>query len=560
MTSLPVEYSGTENLAKSGDARSFRASWMMALLFVCCHVPYVILYFNNLRGYSHYDFFPLALLASAFLLWQRWGGFKPGAIGFQRRTLGLFIGSMTVGLLAVAFSSSWIAYLGFLIAVSAVLLNTRDKETNKSNIALVVPLILLWQPPYSPNLTGDVVVTGYLQRICTTIVSSVLDVLRIAHVNTGTILSIPGRDMGVAEACSGVQSMFLYLAFTGLLSVFQRRHWLHGVILMVSTVAWTLLTNSLRILLIVMAAYYFEYDLTAGLVHDSLGYVLMIFGLGLILLFDYGLSGVFEGQRSNDNVRLKKKVGDPTSTNAPPAIRWSLLTISLSLIAFLILIAQSIDSILAFKTNRDKISFFSSNPILEVESELMPDNLLGLAKVGYRRENRERGADFGERSDIWTYSDRDNSVTVSFDQAFPGWHELTRCYENAGWKAIERRVVPIPERLVGFVEGSENSTAYGVLVLLRHPSGGIACLAFALVDRRTQVLEPPGKWDLVNSLYNRVKGRLSPSIRSKLFGGVAYQIQTLVLSRSEDMVDKDSETAIAILGGSLASLRSALRE
>ncbi|XZE20415.1 exosortase U [Pirellulaceae bacterium SH449] len=542
---------------QEGEETSPRESRVpfFAILFVLCHVPYVILYFNNLRGYSHYDFFPLALLASAFLLWKRWGGLASVTPGKKRAILTILATSLFVGGLAIAFSSSWIAYFGFLLGSASVLLATRDKETGRSNIALIVPLVLLWQPPYTPNLTGDVVLTGYLQRICTSIVSYTLDALSVMHLNTGTIISIPGRQLGVAEACSGVQSMFLYLAFTGLLSVYQRRNVLHAGILIGSTIAWTLLTNSLRILAIVLAAYYFNFDLTTGILHDSLGYLLMLLGLGLIFLFDAGINVLLDTSQVKDNDADKHVAVSNRMRIRSLALAPTKTTICLAAFAIVIFSAQAWDSVSAYAANRDRISFFSGNPIRNVSEEMMASEMLGLKMTAYRQENRERGADFGERSDVWIFSNGANEVTVSFDQAFPGWHELTRCYENAGWKTLERKVVLLPSN------GEGNRPLQGVLVKMRHPTGVLGTLAFALVDARAETLEPPGEWDLINSLYNRIKGRLSPAIRTRLFGGVAFQVQTLITSKSpQDLSDQDTDAALAFLGEALAYTRAYLRK
>ncbi|MEZ6149205.1 MAG: exosortase U [Pirellulaceae bacterium] len=60
----------------------------------------------------------------------------------------------------------------------------------------------------------------------------------------------------------------------------------------------------------------------------------------------------------------------------------------------------------------------------------------------YAQETRSRGNDdLGERSDLWYYSTTFGIATVSFDQMFPGWHELTQHYRNAGWIPDKRTVI-----------------------------------------------------------------------------------------------------------------------
>ncbi len=534
-----ISRSGSANSDKSQVAGTIPVAQILAIVF---QLPYVVLYFKNLRGFAHYDFFPLAIGCFLFFVWRRRGdGVLPSTRLRGALVALLLSGSGLSCILAILFSSPWIAYFGFLLGTSSLLVKMRDGQSNHSLAILVVLLAILWQPPYSPNLTGDVVFTGILQRICTRFVSNALDIVNIPHYNAGTIISVKEKDFGVEEACSGVQSLFFYFAIAAILAVYKGRNWFHTLTLIGSAVFWSFFTNSMRILIIAIMFVWFQIDLTHGLVHDLLGYAMMITGVFLIWSADLGLSVLtapvdHEG-RPDSQQSIPNPVIQPKQISIQfPALRWII-----GAVFAIFFFIEMVDVATAYATKRDKIDFFTESPFKELQERDMPPELAGWVLKSYRRETRSRGADFGERSDVWTYQNGDREATVSFDQAFPGWHELTRCYEGAGWKTLERRVNPLPLPYNSVLDASY------VAVHLQHSSGKLGALGFAFIDDRGNLMEPPGKWDLYSSMYHRVKNRMSPAIRNRIFGGAAYQVQCLLMFDKPDTASQEDASVSQLL-------------
>ncbi len=457
-----------------------------------------------------------------FFVWRRRGnGFLPPTPMRFALVGVLLAGSGLSCILAILFSSPWIAYFGFLLGTFSLLIRLRDGVSNRSLGILIVLLAILWQPPYSPNLTGDVVFTGILQRVCTRFVSTTLDSLAVPHFNAGTIISVKEQDFGVEEACSGVQSLFFYFAIAAILSVYKGRNWFHTLTLIGSAVFWSFFTNSLRILIIAIMFVWFQIDLTHGLVHDLLGYAMMIAGAFLIWSFDLGLSSLTDPVERDADLQQStpNQVVQPIQIGRQfPALSWIFGVAFASFFSI-----ELLDVATAYTNKRDKIDFFTETPFKDLLERDMPRELAGWTLKSYRRESRSRGADFGERSDIWTYQNGDREILVSFDQAFPGWHELTRCYEGAGWKVRDRQVNSLPILSTSFLDASY------VAVNLQHSNGKFGALGFAFIDSRGNLLEPPGKWNWYSSMYHRVKNRMSPAIRNRIFGGAAYQVQCLAV-------------------------------
>lgn len=125
-------------------------------------------------------------------------------------------------------------------------------------------------------------------------------------------------------------------------------------------------------------------------------------------------------------------------------------------------------------------------------------------------------------SDHWIYASPNRfPVTVSLDQTFPGWHELTICYQNQGWKLKSRT------KKTAKIVGTDEPWSY-IEAEFEQKTGEKGFLLFSLFDVFGGGYEGPGSWDLLDYLASRVKNRLSQSIRAQLFRGETFQTQAFV--------------------------------
>ncbi|MEZ6138408.1 MAG: exosortase U, partial [Pirellulaceae bacterium] len=393
-------------------------------------------------------------------------------------------------------------------------------------------LAILWQPPWSSKLTGDVILTSSMQRLSTKLVSQLYDLMELVHVNHGTVISIPGLEMGVEEACSGIQSLFLYIAVGALCGVFFRRSWSHTCLLMMAGLGWALVTNTARIFTIGVGHAALAIDLTHGVLHELLGYAVMLFGIGLMASFDQLLLSC-----------LPKWIHTPASTIPSVAVpklavrQFRGIGVGLAGMIVFLFVCQLLD-IGALTANRKSIDFFAGDSIIDVGSNWLPDQIDGWEIREYRRDERSNVSDLGQRSDVWVYAKADREVTVSFDQVFPGWHELTRCYEGRGWRCQQRGIVAV-----------DGQGTVGVSAKLNQ--GGDAIMLFAMLDRGGNALSPPQEWDMFSSLFHRIRNRLSPRVRASLFGAEAYQIQVF-------SAECDEQTLAGLLRQSLSAFQQRL--
>ncbi|MCA9131730.1 MAG: exosortase U [Planctomycetales bacterium] len=483
------------------------------MIAIACAVPYALVYLFNLWGLAHYQFYPLLLGAVGYLGYQRWAGTRCTQRSCRWASAGLLLGGTVAILAAALFASPWMAYLSLTSFLASWLFSRRDAESGGSLGYLALPLLLIWQPPYSPAVNGDGILIARLQSYSALFASRTLDLLGIVHECPGTAIHCVGKSFGVEEACSGIQSFFSLLCFAALLIVFFRRPRIHSVLLLASSVFWAIAMNTLRITLIPVAYVALGIDLSHGLVHTLLGLSTMGLGLGLLISTDNLLGLLLPQWLGATTGPQAESPPAPQSSRLTPRWQWGLVPLFI-----LVLGLQLYDIGASWGQQKKQIDFFSSDVLVDLAQEDGPGELAGWQAGSYQHEDRTRGADFGERSDLWHYHTPAGQVAVSLDQAFPGWHELTVCYTNMGW-VLESRVLHTDE------DGWPT-----VAARLRNQAGQYAFLWFSMFDESGQALQAPGDWSSLNALRERVKNRLSPSVRGTLFSLAAYQAQLFILT------------------------------
>ena len=472
---------------------------LIPLVALLSAVPYTLIYLVNLWGLPHYQFFPLPLLAVSALAVQRWGGTINGGLWLKLLRWCFLAGGIFGAVCATLFASAWMGFFGFACCLAAWLGYHRDSETGQSLMYLALPILLIWQPPWDTIVTADTILIQTLQSLSAKLSSQWLDLLGYAHHQPGTVLEFAGKSFGVAEACSGIQSFFAVLCFGALLIAYLRRNVILGLLLLATCPCWALLMNTIRITAIPIAYTLFGVDLSHGVLHDILGYCTMGLALGLLLSTDELLlklsNLLLPGSLARAHIAVN--IDDPQAATSPVVVvtpapdqvvsarSWSTAILAPIVVLFAFSFAiQIYDISESWGQQRHVIDFFRDEPLLEMSANDVPKELGGWPQTKYAQETRSRGNDdLGERSDLWFYDSPFGTANVSFDQMFPGWHELTRCYNNAGWNVMQRTIL----------DGQQVSD-WPIVVVELNRNNEYGYLFFSLVDRSGNPLQPPGAY------------------------------------------------------------------
>jgi exosortase len=115
----------------------------------------------------------------------------------------------------------------------------------------------------------------------------------------GVMLSIGQYKLLVADACSGLNSMFS-LSALGLLYLYlmKYRSWLHNGLLLLAVLPIAFAANVIRVMALVLITYYFGDEAGQGFAHAAAGMVLFVAALMLLMLFDVFLRLIFFRNRS----------------------------------------------------------------------------------------------------------------------------------------------------------------------------------------------------------------------------------------------------------------------
>ena len=144
-------------------------------------------------------------------------------------------------------------------------------------IAYLVPL---------PGFFVDAL-TGPLKQNVSAVAEQILYTAGYPIARSGVVLTIGQYQMLVADACSGLNSMFSLTA-VGLLYLYvvRRASWLHNGLIVASLLPIAFCANIVRVLFLVLVTYYFGDAAGQGFLHGFSGMVLFVIALSLVLFLD----------------------------------------------------------------------------------------------------------------------------------------------------------------------------------------------------------------------------------------------------------------------------------
>jgi exosortase len=477
---------------------SFWTYFWSALAIIA--IPMLVSYFLNLWRLEHYRFFPFVFIAIGYLFVMRSDDEVRGPRGTYSWilvgiSLVLFIGSM-------ALSSPWLTMVGLFI-LGVAFFKSQSGERDATLVGLVVPMVMLIRIP----LGIDQLLVIRLQGVTTRLSSLFLDVVGVIHSTEGNVLHLPNRELFVAEACSGIQSVFT-LSFVACLMVtyFRRRTWLLPGYLLVAIVL-AIFGNVLRVSSVAVGDVWLKLDLSDGLPHEILGYFSLGVSMGFLWSFDYlvrsllheipgdrfggfgnynPLIGVYNRTAAEffdeDRHDVIQKVSAKTSRidelTRKPIIRVTgiILTSCLTVASAATALELTIPGI-----GRGGM-FLSSERIVNPSPELFDDQLMNLELLSHERSRDGENPRLGKNADVWNVQLESIRGQIVLSQTYHGWHEFCLCYENNKWKLINREMLYDPEGASGVPIA---------FARFRNEQGHDGYLLYTGVFENGEVVDPP---------------------------------------------------------------------
>lgn len=270
---------------------------------------------------------PMILAMSLYLAWQRrdifTGGLsaRPALAGWPILALGLSLyalgRSQDVTILAVASQ---------IPVLTGILLLTRGWGAFRS---LAFPLLFLVFMIPLPGFLVDGA-TGSLKLHVSNVAEQILYLLDYPVARTGVTLTVGHYQLLVADACSGLYSMFS-LSAVGLLYVYlmQHRNLPRNGLLIASILPIAFVANCVRVVVLALITYHFGEDAGQGLAHDLASPMLFT----VAVLFMAGLDGLLGAFMASARNRTEPAVAAPAMPAAPllkrPKLHYAVLSLSL---------------------------------------------------------------------------------------------------------------------------------------------------------------------------------------------------------------------------------------
>ncbi|WP_164100795.1 exosortase U [Candidatus Laterigemmans baculatus] len=435
--------------------------WAWCLFWTTClaaPIPLLIPYLTRLWQQEHYQFFPLAAASVVLLVLARWDGrFRAPRSWWGS---GFLLGGWVATALSVAIFSPWLAMVGFVALASSWLLSARE-GSGRSLLVLVLPLLTLIRLP----LQTDMLLIVRLQTWTTKIASLLLDVLMIPHLTTGNVIELTGRELFVAEACSGIQSVFTLFFLASLLVAYNRHPLWFTPLYWAAAVLVAIIGNAIRVASVAVADSIFGFDWATGWSHEVVGYVALSIAVLLLLSFDQWITAFLHpiqdvpnylGLESNPlvdcwNACMGIVPGEnefPAATTAMqsavaprrPRFGW-VLPVAMTTVCLLLCTLTTLslgsgwNGSVRQPSEQELTVFFT--PPEDMFAGVWNDGSVVNHEIARDGEDRR----LGKAADIWSVADSELQYQVVLSQPYIGWHELCICYENLEWELADRSII-----------------------------------------------------------------------------------------------------------------------
>ena len=290
-----MTYTEAAQLAKSSALKGLLWPALLAGSFLAAYIPTILSLIDGPWQTEQEGHGPLIVAASLWLVWQSREKLKSVEIsaapvsGWVSLTLGLALMFLarTQGVLTVE------AFSVIPVIVGCVLLAAGWPTLR----VLAFPIGFLFFAVPMPDWLIDAA-TVPLKVFISNIVTRVLYAAGFPIAQNGVMIMIGSYQLLVKDACSGMNSIFALSAIGVFYAyAFRWEQKIRGLLLLAAIVPITIIANFIRVITLVLMAYYGGPDLLEGIVHDLTGIGLFVVAVVLLFLFD-GFLGLCAGMIS----------------------------------------------------------------------------------------------------------------------------------------------------------------------------------------------------------------------------------------------------------------------
>lgn len=429
---------------QSGEALGWL--WLLGLLLLG-HLPLLVRFFSEQWGRPQYQFYPLMLLAAAYVAWQRLVELDSASIVAGSKWASRSLLGASLALLIAAFLL-W-SGRGAAIAMWIALASLAWQYGGWTVARALAPSGLLLALTIGPPLGFEDTLLQDMRALAVWLGGTVLLWLGVPHLTTGTVIEIVGRRLLVAEACSGINSLMAVLGFTLVLGFLKHHNGRRIAALLLFATFFALLANVGRITLGVWLEAAKGIDILSGTIHEWTSIIIFCICMALVFSADALISLVWmllrqRGGGTAEREPRKIQPEAPSRRHLPP------FTVTRGMwyvaVAFALLGIVQIGN----AAMRGGLTVWFASPFtphLPIGTAVsLPEELAGWKRSEAQEKYLAQPEIEGKRSQAWVYTRDATTAIVAMDFPFAGFHDLMICYQNAGWtvseKVVKAQVLP----------------------------------------------------------------------------------------------------------------------
>jgi len=229
----------------------------------------------NNADYSH-GFFVIPV--SLFMVWQKrktilstpakasWAGFP------------LFLAGSVLYLIAVITKFHSLTFFSMIAVLLSLTLFLAGYKITKILLLPILFLVFMFPIPSAYY----VMITNPLKLMITDISAHIIKLLGIPVYQDGNLLFFANTSLEVAEACSGIRSLYSYLMLSFVLSIFCKKK-VTKIVLICSTIPLAIFVNIMRVAGTGILSHFYGAKVAQGFFQEFTGFLL--FGIGFVFLF-----------------------------------------------------------------------------------------------------------------------------------------------------------------------------------------------------------------------------------------------------------------------------------
>jgi len=426
--------------------------------------PLLALFFFDLWQQPEYQFFPYAIAAAVFFARTRSREVPlPLESGHPALTVALVAASLAALALGLAIWSPWLGAVAALVAGVSWAWWRGGWPMLRALVPTFAMLAVIIPPPLGLEVQFGI----FLRSVATTLSSRALHLLEVRHTVEGHVIALPGQRLLVEEACSGINSLMFIAAFGLFFLFWQRRQIWAFFVILPAALMLVVAGNIVRISLGAWLRYHDSLDILTGWKHEWLSIILVVTYIVSVVI----LERILPGRKT-----FVPDVQDCVSPSAGqgicrPSLRWAWTAGC----AFALL--GVFGSYRAWEKSREGIE-----PLRMAKSSLrnhaefqMPDRMGDWRRDESVRPTVNKIESLGLSTLTWTYQNQGLMAVVALDYPISGYHDVSGCYENAGWEIESKKHI---------AAGSDSPER--IELEMKRPSGSRAFLWFATMNESGQ--------------------------------------------------------------------------